>query len=222
MKRIFVTGTDTDAGKTFVCGLLIKGLQQCGQTAYALKPIASGCDADGNNADIEHLLAASTMPLTPADINLHKFQPAIAPHLAAAKAGLLLAGTKIRQFVEDSKRPAADWQFIEGAGGWLLPLSDTEFLADTVIDAGWPVVLVVGVKLGCLNHALLTLRELQRQQVAVVGFVANVLGDMSALEENLAELQRLLPIPCLGIVPFQPKSPELVGYQLAKRLQELL
>lgn len=222
MKRLFITGTDTDAGKTFVAALLVQGLQQQGRSAYALKPIASGCDSQGRNADIEQLLAASTLPLQGSDINWLKFEPAIAPHLAAAQRGLALTGADFRAFVESAARPVAHWQLIEGAGGWLLPLSHTELLADTVAAAGWPVLLVVGVKLGCLNHALLTLRELQRQQVPVVGYVANILGEMPALAENLAELQRLLAVPCVGVVPFCPPQPLEIAEQLAKRLQQLL
>lgn len=222
MKRLFITGTDTDAGKTFVSALLVQGLQLCGDTAYALKPIASGCDVNGDNADIKHLLAASQLPLVEPNINWCKFALPIAPHLAAQRQGITLLGSEFRQFVEDPRRPVADWQLIEGAGGWLLPLSDSELLADTVSAAGWPVLLVVGVKLGCLNHALLTIRELQRQQVPVVGYVANILVDMPALTENLAELQRLLKIPCLGVVPFQPQFPESVSLQLAKQLQQLM
>lgn len=221
MNRLFITGTDTDAGKTFVAALLVQGLQHQGHSAYALKPLASGCDSQGRNADVEHLLAASSIPLQESDINWLKFEPAIAPHLAAAQLGKTLTGTEFRAFVESESRPVAQWQLIEGAGGWLLPLSNTELLADTVCTAGWPVLLVVGVKLGCINHALLTLRELQRQQVPVVGYVANILGEMPALVENLTELQRLLAVPCVGVIPFCPPQPAQIGEQLARRLQEL-
>lgn len=202
MQRIFITGTDTDAGKTFVCAALLAGFRQLGITSYAVKPIASGCDEQGRNADLTALLQGSA--LTEADINLHKFTPAIAPHLAASQLGIELTGQAVVQFVQSAARPEADIQLIEGAGGWLLPLSEGELLSDAVIRAGWPVVLVVGVKLGCLNHALLTYRELARSGVPVLGFVANVLGPMPVLAENLAELQRLLPVPCLGVMPYQP------------------
>lgn len=218
MKRVFITGTDTDAGKTFVCGLLLKGFQQLGHSAYALKPIASGCDEQGRNADIEHLLASATLPVTESDINWHKFRPAIAPHLAAKQLGVELSGAAFQQFVEHAERPNAQWQLIEGAGGWLLPLSQQELLADTVIEARWPVVLVVGVKLGCLNHALLTVRELRRANVPLVGFIANILGDMPALQDNVSELHRLLEVPCLGVVPFEPTDLEQRGLMLAQQL----
>lgn len=216
MQRIFITGTDTDAGKTFICSALLAGFRHLGIRSYAVKPIASGCDEHGRNADIDTLLGNSS--LGEADINWHKFTPAIAPHLAAAQQGIALTGQGFVQFVQSEARPNADIQLIEGAGGWLLPLSGHELLSDAVIAAGWPVVLVVGVKLGCLNHALLTYRELARSGVPVLGFVANVLGPMPVLAENLSELQRLLPVPCLGVMPFQPTDFIGVSSHLSQQL----
>lgn len=221
MQRIFVTATNTDAGKTFVSALLLQGFRTLGVTSYALKPLASGCDAMGNNADITALLQGSH--LTADDINLHRFTPAIAPHLAAAQCGISLKGDDIVAFVHSEQRLSAQVQLIEGAGGWLLPLSADELLSDVVLAAKWPVLLVVAVQLGCLNHALLTYRELARSGATIVGFVANVVGPMACQAENIAELQRLLPIPCLGVVPYEPAAPvaTALAQSVLLRLEQL-
>lgn len=204
---IFITGTDTDVGKTFVSRLLIEGLVRRFGQAVGLKPIASGADENQQFADLEQLIAASSQPLHYNDINLYRFTPAIAPHFAASAEGVMLKGHEIVDFCQHPQRPQAPIRLIEGAGGWLLPLSEHELLADTVLDQQWPIVLVVGVKLGCLNHALLTVREIQRSGGRLVGFIANILQpEQPMLEQNLADLQQRLQIPCLGIVPWLPDA----------------
>lgn len=198
--RFFVTGTDTDAGKTYCSSALLRGLQLSGLRCTALKPIASGVDPDGLNSDAKVLAAVTRQQVN--EVNPLCFQLPTAPHLAAKALhqGLTLDGL-------DTLLPSGDGELelIEGAGGWLLPLNAEEYLADWVVRHRWPVVLVVGVKLGCLNHSLLTVRELRRAGVTVVGYIANILTpQMHYLHETLEDLQQRLQLPLLATMPFSP------------------
>lgn len=205
MQRFFVTGTDTDAGKTYVSSALLRGFRLNGQRVSARKPVASGTDSLGQNADALALSAVTGEPLV--QVNPLCFSLPAAPHLAARQQGQHLSVATLDQLLSAPAQPA-DCQLIEGAGGWLLPLNDTETMADWVIAKRWPVLLVVGVKLGCLNHSLLTVRELRRTGVPVLGYVANVLApDMHFLADNLQDLQQRLQLPCLAELPFAPAGP---------------
>lgn len=201
-QRFFVTGTDTDAGKTYCSTALLRGLLLCGTPATALKPIASGVDIDGFNPDAKALAAATNQQI-PA-VNPLCFEIPTAPHLAASALRQSLSLAQLDQLL-----PQHDSQIelIEGAGGWLLPLNADEYLADWVVRHQWPVLLIVGVKLGCLNHSLLTVRELRRAGVPLLGYIANVLTpQMHYLEATLADLAQRLQLPLLGTVPFSPQG----------------
>lgn len=218
-QRFFVTGTDTDAGKTYCSSAMLRGLQLLGYHCSALKPLASGVDHDGNNADAKALAAVTGQSLSA--VNPLCFKLPTAPHLAALAQGQTLSLHQL-----DTLLPQHNSQFelIEGAGGWLLPLNATEYLADWVVRHQWPVALVVGVKLGCLNHSLLTVRELRRAGVPILGYIANILTpDMHYLAETLADLSNRLQLPQLATLPFAPDgADDTLCLQLAVALKQQL
>jgi len=216
MQTVFITGTDTDAGKTYVSRLLLQGLAARKISAIGLKPIAAGADADGQNADAKQLQALSAVTLTYQEVNPLLLQAPVAPHLAAAQQGIRLDFSVLDQQLVDTAQLPVQVRLIEGAGGWLLPISQQLYLADWVLQQQLPVVLVVGMKLGCLNHAMLTARELQRSGATVLGWVANVIDPkMQLLDENIDDLTQRLPWPLLQKVPFQPAAPAQLALQLA-------
>lgn len=174
-QTLFVTGTDTDAGKTVVSVALLQALSAAGVPACGFKPVASGAELQGEglaNADALALLAASAPGASLREINPLLFEPAIAPHLAAARIG-----QRIDPAVLDAAHAALARRFrvvlAEGAGGWLTPLNETLLLGDWVAARGWPVLLVVRLKLGCLNHALLTAEAIRARGATLAGWVAN-------------------------------------------------
>jgi dethiobiotin synthetase len=205
--HFFVTGTDTDAGKTYCSAALLRGLVANGVRCAALKPIASGVDAAGHNTDAKALAAVTGQ--TVQAVNPICFTLPTAPHLAAQAQGESLSLAQLDAVLVATKlEPACELTLVEGAGGWLLPLNAQQYLADWVIAQQWPVVLVVGVKLGCLNHSLLTVRELRRAGVPLLGYIANVLDpEMHYLAETLQDLQSRLQLPCLATLPFAPQGP---------------
>ncbi|MBC3955697.1 dethiobiotin synthase [Pseudomonas triticifolii] len=206
----FITGTDTDAGKTTVAAGLLHAARLNGLSTAAGKPVASGCVVTPQglrNADALALQAECSIPLSYDEINPVAFEPAIAPHLAAREAGVALTVRSLLQPMQHILSKQADFTLIEGAGGWRVPLADQSNLSDLAIALGLPVILVVGVRLGCINHALLTAEAIARDGLHLAGWVANVTdGKTSRLEENLATLAERLPAPCLGRVPRLKKA----------------
>ena len=211
MSTILITGTDTGVGKTYVTGLLLRALAESGRCCAGLKPIASGCESFSDatnwhgtlcNVDALALMASSSVKLSYAQTNPYAFEPAIAPHLAARTAGVKVE----LSCIVDSVRAAellCDDVIVEGAGGWLSPLADGIEHGDLAKAIDAPVLLVVGMRLGCINHARLTASEISRSGVRLLGWVANVLPQalqMLALEENIASLTQLLAVPMLARV----------------------
>lgn len=204
MQTVFITGTDTDAGKTYVAVALLRGLKALGYKTVAQKPVAAGINASGFNTDALQLQQHSTEPLSYELVNPCCLTDAVAPHLAAAKAGIVIDSRSLTKELEKLQAIEADIALVEGAGGWLLPLDDHSTMADWVTEQQLPVVLVVGMKLGCLNHALLTVREIERSGLKLLGWVANCVDpEMAYQQENISYLQQRLTVPCLGIVPYQ-------------------
>lgn len=201
----FVTGTDTEIGKTTIAAGLLHAARAQGLSTAAAKPVASGCEetVDGlRNSDALALLGECSLPLTYAEVNPLAFAPAIAPHLAALEAGIRLDVQALSGPVRRVLAKGADFSLVEGAGGWRVPLAGQGNLSDLPIALGLPVILVVGVRLGCINHAVLTAEAIQRDGLTLAGWVANVVDPQtSRLEENLATLAERLPAPCLGRVP---------------------
>lgn len=201
----FIAGTDTDAGKTLVTTGLLFAAREQSLSTLAMKPVAAGCErVDGalRNDDALQLQAAMTVPLPYEQLNPIALEPAIAPHVAAEWAGRNLSVARIAGFCRGVMATPADLLLIEGAGGWRVPLNPFETLADLARELQLPVILVVGVKLGCLNHALLTAEAILRDGLPLAGWVGNCRDPgMPACEENLAALAQRLPAPCLGVVP---------------------
>lgn len=201
----FVTGTDTEVGKTTVAAGLLHAARLAGLSTAAAKPVASGCErtaAGLRNADALALLGECTLPMGYEQVNPFAFEPAIAPHLAAREAGVELSAGGLATPVRAMLGLAADFSLVEGAGGWRVPLSGRQNLSDLAVLLGLPVILVVGVRLGCINHALLTAEAIARDGLPLAGWVANIVdAQTSRLEENLGTLADRLDAPCIGLVP---------------------
>jgi len=201
----FIAGTDTDIGKTTIAAGLLYAARQSGLSTVAGKPVASGCivSPEGlRNADALALLAECSVALTYEEVNPVAFEPAIAPHLAAREAGVALTVQSLLEPMRYLLNKGADFTLIEGAGGWRVPLADQSNLSDLAKALQLPVILVVGVRLGCINHALLTAEAIAQDGLQLAGWVANIIdGKTARLEENLATLAERLPAPCLGRVP---------------------
>ena len=201
----FVTGTDTEVGKTTIAAGLLRAARLAGWSTAAAKPVASGCEvtAEGlRNSDALALLGECTLPLAYEEVNPFAFAPAIAPHLAAHEAGVELSVARLLPAVRRVLGRGAEFMLVEGAGGWRVPLAGRETLSDLAIALRLPVILVVGVRLGCINHALLSAEAIERDGLQLAGWVANIVDPHAArLEENLATLAERLPAPCLGRVP---------------------
>jgi dethiobiotin synthetase len=218
-QAFFVTGTDTEIGKTTVAAGLLYAARLAGLSTAAAKPVASGCvlTADGlRNDDALALLGECTLALRYEEVNPLAFAPAIAPHLAAREAGVLLNVAALQGPVQAILDKRADFTLVEGAGGWRVPLAGQAALSDLAIALKLPVILVVGVRLGCINQALLTAEAIQRDGLPLAGWVANLVDPLtSRLEDNLATLAERLPAPCLGYLPrLADASPAVVASYL--------
>ena len=208
----FIAGTDTDAGKTLVaCGLLSRARQD-GMTTAAVKPVAAGCEVtpDGlRNDDAVQLLAQCSLPLYYEQVNPIAFEPAIAPHIAAAQVGKRMDASRLAGFTRGVLSQGAQLTLVEGAGGWRVPLNERQTLADLVIELQLPVILVVGMKLGCINHAVLTAEAIQRDGLRLAGWIANCIDpDMSEFDANLETLKASFAAPLLGVVPYLSDAPD--------------
>ena len=210
MTGFFVTGTDTEVGKTLVSGALILKLREQGKYVIGFKPVVAGTyqSASGEilNEDLETLRIASQ--LAPGQFNLSPYvlDMPVAPHLAAAIKGIDLDLNIIMQALGDIQKHS-DCLVVEGTGGLLVPLNDDQDLGDLAQRLDLPIVLVVGMKLGCINHALLTQEAIKARGLNIAGWVANSLAnEMPLLEENIATLQVKIIAPFLGLIPPLPKT----------------
>jgi len=198
----FVTGTDTGVGKTAISCALLAAAREAGLKTAAVKPVAAGCDAVGHNEDALQLMEYMTEPLEYEQVNPVALTAAIAPHIAAQQEGRTLQVSRLAGLCRGVMSGEADLVLIEGAGGWRVPLNPRETLADLAVQLQVGVVLVVGMRLGCINHALLTAEAIARDGLELVGWIANQPGElMPCYQENLETLQRRLPAPLLGEVP---------------------
>lgn len=193
----FITGTDTEVGKTWVSCRLLERAREAGLSCYGLKPIAAGCEdtADGpRNEDAVNLMASSSLTLPYELVNPVALKAAIAPHIAARQEGRRISLSQLAGYVRGalSSHPA-DLVLVEGAGGWRVPLNDQEMLSALAVELNLPVIQVVGMKLGCISHALLTAEAIQADGLRYTGTVANCFGEMDVREENLITLRQHLP-----------------------------
>lgn len=200
MKRYFITGTDTDCGKTYATRSLIQALPK----ALALKPVASGCmEVDGKfiSTDAQQLQKDKGMSLD--EINPWRFKMPVSPHIAAHNAGVQLSVAEIASYCLKFQPEGVEQIFIEGAGGLMVPLNDEETWVDFLQITKIPVILVVGMKLGCINHALLTEATLVTHNIPCVGWIANCIAPkMEALSANIATLTKKLASPLITTLAF--------------------
>lgn len=206
---VFITGTDTGVGKTRVgLGLLAAARAQGYRTA-AMKPVSAGCAVTSEglrNDDALALKRAATLDRPYALVNPVAFAPPIAPHIAAAESAVPIDLRRIQSAFKQL-RSGADFCVVEGAGGWLVPLGPRTSLADMAARLALPVVLVVGIRLGCLNHALLTVESIRRRGVTFAGWVANVLaGDDARPQANVDALRARIDAPLLATVPYRRRA----------------
>ena len=205
----FITGTDTDAGKTVVSCALLYAASQLGYPTLGLKPIAAGCEYHQQGFCNDDALALQRYSSINADykiINPVALKPAIAPHIAARQAGISLDASALARHCQEALSSQSALAVVEGAGGWLVPLNDEQTMADLAYALKLPVILVVGMRLGCINHALLTVAAIKHSGLTLAGWVANQLDpNMSVFDDNVTTLKQRISAPCLGVVPFMPK-----------------
>lgn len=203
MNSVFVTGTDTDVGKTRISVAIIELLQRQGKRVAAMKPIASGCELtiDGlRNDDALQLSQQANVKLAYQLINPYAFEPAIAPHIAAEQVETAIELAVIKQNF-DLIQQQSDAVVVEGAGGWLVPINQAQTMADLAISLDLPVILVVDIRLGCINHALLTVKSIESSGLKLQGWIANNLGQNPQSIEIVETLTQRIWAPCLGYVP---------------------
>jgi dethiobiotin synthetase len=207
-KGYFVTGTDTEIGKTWCSLGLIARLQQDGHTVVAMKPVASGCagtPAGLRNEDALKLQAQASL-LHPYElVNPYAFEPAIAPHIAAQESGQEI---ELDHIIDCYSQLASgsDVTIVEGVGGWQVPLNQRDNVSDLAAALGLPVILVVGLRLGCINHALLTAESIRASGCSLAGWIANgITVQMPQQENNIRSIEQRINAPLLGIVPHQDK-----------------
>lgn len=210
MPHYFITGTDTGVGKTFVTCALLHNLREQGIPAIGMKPIAAGANPtpDGlRNEDIEALREAGGIALGSEDLNCYLLAEPVAPHIAAANEAIDIDLDVIRQRF-DQLAELADVVLVEGVGGFIVPLGDSIDSADLAADLDLPVILVVGMRLGCLNHALLTQEAIRARGLMLAGWVANQIDpDMAELDANVEALEERIRAPLLGVIAWQ-KQPD--------------
>ncbi len=206
MQKYFIIGTDTGCGKTYVTCQLMQNLQKQGHTVRALKPVASGCDLVAGeliNEDVKKILHYDLTGATPTDICGWSFIDPIAPHIAATNENVNLQAIEIAKFCQKSELNNFDYVLIEGAGGLIVPLNSKETWLDVLNILQIPVIVVVGMRLGCINHALLTLDALHNHNIKIAGWIANCLNpDMSCLNENIDTLKYRIKEPLLNITGY--------------------
>lgn len=218
-KAYFITGTDTDVGKTVIAAGLLAAANARGFSTAALKPVAAGCEATPNglrNADALLLQRTMSLQLAYEEINPVALAAAVAPHLAAAQAGTKISVDRLAGICRGVLMQRADLTLVEGAGGWRVPLNNRELLSQLAVALQLPVILVVGMRLGCINHALLTAESIAHDGLRLAGWVANCVGaEMACYAENVQTLKNLLRAPCLGEIPYLPTpSPAAIAVHL--------
>ncbi len=205
----FVIGTDTDVGKTYIASALLKHFVRLGFKAVGMKPIASGCEVSSifdsalSNADIFALSSASNVEAPLDLISPYRFAPAIAPHIAAEQIGADMDVAVITHAYQQLTK-LAEVVIVEGVGGLFVPINQKQTLADVAQALNLPIILVVGMRLGCINHALLTVAALEQRGLKLAGWIANQIDpQLLNFDENLDSLTQRIDAPCLGVVAWQ-------------------
>lgn len=199
----FVTGTDTNVGKTLVSCSLIHAFAKTGRSVVGMKPIAAGCE-NGRWLDVDQLSAASTRQFDRAVINSYHLLAPVAPQIAANYEAVDIDIAVIQQAFHIVQK-AVDIVIVEGVGGFVVPLTSQTDTSDLAVALNLPVVMVVGLRLGCLNHALLTAEAIRARRLPLVGWVANMIDpQMDDIAENIEALKGRLVSPLIGILPYNP------------------
>lgn len=201
---VFITGTDTEVGKTCISAAIIDIYREQGLRVAGMKPIASGCETTHQglrNDDALTLMSHANVDLAYDVVNPYAFEPAIAPHIAAMQVGIDIKPDSIKQRFNDIQSQV-DVVVVEGAGGWLVPINNSQTIADLAVELALPVILVVGIRLGCINHALLTAEAIKHSGLQLMGWVANHVEENAQSSEIISSLQQRLASPCLGVVPY--------------------
>ncbi|CAI8169468.1 MAG: ATP-dependent dethiobiotin synthetase BioD 1 [Cellvibrionales bacterium UBA7375] len=218
-KVFFITGTDTDVGKTEVAAGLLEAANQKGLRTGAIKPVAAGCENRGDgpqNDDAIKLQALANVALSYQQVNPVALDLPMAPHIAAQEQGKVLSANRLTGFCRGVSMLPMDFLVIEGAGGWRVPINKRETMADIPKQLNAEVILVVGIRLGCINHALLTAQAIRQDGLKIAGWVANILDtEMLRIDENIDTLKHMLIEPCLGVVP---RLSEVTPQQVAAHL----
>lgn len=202
----FLTGTDTGVGKTRIACALLHRARSEGRTALGMKPVAAGVDESGKNEDVEALLATGSFALPARQINPCLLRSPVAPHIAAREEGAVIDPEAIYSAFVDLRR-LAEVVVVEGVGGFRVPLAEGFDSADLAVRLALPVILVVGLRLGCLNHALLSVEAIERRGLALAGWVANRIDpEMRFAEANIETLRAAIAAPLLGDVPWCPEA----------------
>ena len=208
-QAFFVTGTDTGVGKTHVACKLIRDYVVQGHKVIGMKPVAAGCDlVNGQwvNDDVLKLEEASNVKAPRELINPYSFKEAVAPHIAAEKAGIVINIDVIKQAFQALSK-LADIVIVEGAGGFLVPLNDQQSMADLPAVLDIPVILVVGMKLGCINHSLLTVEAIKMRGLNLHGWVANQIDpEMAFYNKNIAKIAEQIHLNSMLLSEFQPNK----------------
>ncbi|WP_455376751.1 dethiobiotin synthase [Kaarinaea lacus] len=214
MSGYFITSTDTNVGKTTVSLSLMRHFKARGKIVACMKPVSAGCSVttDGlRNDDAVQLIRESSIDLPYELVNPYAFEPAIAPHLAALQINRIIELQSIRNnFMQIEAM--ANAVIVEGAGGWLVPVNESQTMADVAKVLQLPIILVVGMRLGCLNHALLSIRSIVESGLPCTGWVANYIDrDMQKQKENLETLKSMMPVPLIATVAYNenPANREL-------------
>ncbi|EPJ45860.1 MAG: dithiobiotin synthetase [Osedax symbiont Rs1] len=206
--RFFIAGTDTDVGKTFVSQALLEAAKKVNFSCFALKPVAAGCTqtaAGLRNDDALKLMQASSVKLSYQQVNPIALEQAIAPHVAAKNENKNISLQRVVGFCRGAMLNKVDFLLVEGAGGWRVPLNSRETMAQIPKELSLPVILVVGIKLGCINHAMLTVEAILNDGVLLAGWVANHIDpQMSASAESVETLKSAIAAPLIGTIPYLP------------------
>lgn len=218
MRKIFIAGTDTNIGKTYIATGLLKKFNLQNYQTIGLKPVASGSIKVNNkiyNEDALILQKTASIFLDYEQVNPYAFEQAIAPHIAASINNLEIWVKDLSYKITPIFNFNADFLVIEGAGGWYMPLNYQETMADLVKNLNLEVILVIGIKLGCLNHAILTFKAMESEGINIIGWVANCINPyMEYINDNIFTLRKILNKPCLGIVKFNEDPVQVLKFDL--------
>jgi dethiobiotin synthetase len=204
-RKYFVTGTDTNIGKTYVTLSLMSFLKKKGNSVVGMKPVSAGVECFNGleiNSDVLHIMQSNSLEIDQSMVNQYALKDAASPHISASRQGISIDFELIKSQVKVLEGKA-DFLLIEGAGGYECPLDSLKNVSDLIKYLDIPVIFVIGIKLGCLNHSLLTIKSMESKNQKIFGWVANIIEpEMKFIDENILFLKNFIHAPCLGVMPF--------------------